>query len=91
MANEKFNFVSAMNIINDVENSTDKGKLEILKTRLEKDVFKKMAVLGYIRGGFYIKNGVIVETYAVTRNYTKMTRILSARAKMRKIFPWLQP
>jgi hypothetical protein len=84
-----FDFVKAMNTIATVEKSSNKGNYNYLKTELGHDTFKQMAALGLIRGGFYILNGEIVDTYAVTRNYKQWHRIIRFRAIMSKIFPAL--
>ncbi|GHT49538.1 hypothetical protein AGMMS49982_03200 [Bacteroidia bacterium] len=84
-----FDFVKAMNTIAVVEKSSQKGDYNYLKQELGHDAFKQMAVLGLIRGGFYILNGEIVDTYAVTRNYKQWHRIIGLRAMMSKIFPAL--
>jgi hypothetical protein len=85
----EFDFIKAMSTIATVEKSSNKGSYSYLKQELGHDTFKEMASLGFIRGGFYILNGKIVDTYAVTSSYKKWHRIIWFRAIMRKVFPAL--
>ena len=90
VASKELDFVEAMKIIATVEKSRDhKGNYNYLKEQLGHDTFKKMATLGFIRGGFYILNGEIVDTYAVTQSYKEWQRILTRKAILGKFFPWL--
>ena len=85
---EKFDFICAMEIIVGVEKSQDKGDCSVLKKALKDklgpDAFKKMASLGFIHGGFYILDGKIIDTYAVTQSYNEWSRILNRKAIVRK-------
>ena len=82
---KKFNFERALGIIAEVEKSPNKGEFDYLKKALNDELgsgtFKKMATLGFIHGGFYILNGNIHETYAVTQSYKDWSRILKIGKK----------
>jgi hypothetical protein len=88
-ASKELDFVSAMNVIAEVEKSSNKGNFNFLKEKLGHDTFKKMATLGFIRGGFYILNGKIVDTYAVTQSYKEWRHILNRKTKLKKLSPFL--
>ena len=82
---KKFNFIKALEIITTVENSDKKGSYKDLKQALNGELgpnaFKKMATLGFIHGGFYILNGEIIETYAVSKSYKDWNRIVQNNKK----------
>ena len=82
---KKFNYERALGIIALVEKSPNKGNYDFLKKALNDELgsgtFKKMATLGFIHGGFYILNGKIHETYAVTQSYKDWNRIFKIARK----------
>ena len=83
----RFDFVGTIKLISENEKSPSKGDYNTLKEKLGHDVFKTMATLGYIRGGFYIKEGKIVDTYCVTQSYKYWNRRIKRQTFLRKFFP----
>jgi hypothetical protein len=85
-ADNELDFEASMKVIAEVEKGAHKGDFNFLKNKLGHGTFKKMATLGFIRGGFYILNGKIVDTYAVTQSYKEWNRILNRKTKLKKLF-----
>jgi hypothetical protein len=84
---DEFDFVRAIKGISKIENSSLKGDYHALKAELGDEAFKIMANLGYFRGGFYILNGEVIDTYCVSQNYEFWNRRIKRQAFWKKIFP----
>jgi len=69
MANERLGFVTALQIISEVEKSPYKRDRNFLIKLLGKETFKTMAAAGHISGGFTLHNGEVVKTYAPTKSF----------------------
>jgi hypothetical protein len=89
---EELDFCSAMSIIHNVEKSDFKGDYSFLKLALGEKTLETMATLGYIRtGGFYFKDKMVIDTYAVTDRYVQWSKHLFRRNFLNKIINFLKP
>jgi len=82
---KELDFITAMSIIDKVEKSDYKGDYAFLKLALGEETFKTMATMGYIHGGFRFKDGNVVDTYSVTKNFKSWNKHLSQRKMMSKL------
>ena len=83
---KELDFITAMNIIERVENSDFKGDYAFLKFVLGKETFKTMATMGYIHGAYREKeDGEIVDTYSVTKSYDDWNKHLKPRRFMTRL------
>ena len=73
---KQLDFITAMSIIDGVENSDYQGDNAFLKLALGEETFKTMSAMGCLQGGIRFEQEKVFKTYSVTNSFKSWKKLL---------------